>query len=366
MASTYSSNLKIELIGTGEQTGTWGLTTNTNLGTALEQAIVGKADVAMSSTTVTLTLSDSNAAQDARAIYLNLTGAPGGAAVLEVPAVEKPYIVKNGTDQQVTVKVSGQTGVAVPTTKTMWLYNNGTDVVNAIDNLPSGATVGGTAISTTTGTVTSVDVSGGTTGLTTSGGPVTGSGTITLAGTLAVANGGTGITSFGTGVATFLGTPSSANLAAAVTDETGSGSLVFATSPTLVTPALGTPASGNLGSCTADGTTSVGFRSIPQNSQSANYTLVLADSGKHIFHPVADNNARTFTIPANSSVAFPIGTALTFINMAVANVTIAITTDTLTLSPAGTSGSRTLATNGSATCVKITSTQWLISGSGLT
>jgi hypothetical protein len=110
----------------------------------------------------------------------------------------------------------------------------------------------------------------------------------------------------------------------------------------------------------------VGYRNIPQNSQSAAYTLVLADAGKHIFHPVGDNNARTFTIPANSSVAYPVGTAITFINMAVANVTIAITTDTLTLSPAGTTGSRTLATNGSATCIKITSTSWLISGSGLT
>ena len=124
--------------------------------------------------------------------------------------------------------------------------------------------------------------------------------------------------------------------------------------------------SGASNTLTVDGTTSVGFRTIPQNSQSVNYTLVLDDSGRHIFHPVADNNARTFTIPANSSVAFPVGTAITFINMAVANITIAITTDTLTLSPAGTSGSRTLATNGSATCIKITSTQWLISGSGLT
>ena len=138
------------------------------------------------------------------------------------------------------------------------------------------------------------------------------------------------------------------------------------TSPTLVTPVLGTPTSGNLSNCTVDGTDAVGFRNIPQNSQSAAYTLVLADSGKHIFHPVGDNNARTFTIPANSSVAYPIGTALTFINMAVANVTIAITTDTLILSSAGTTGSRTLATNGSATCIKITSTSWLISGSGLT
>lgn len=110
----------------------------------------------------------------------------------------------------------------------------------------------------------------------------------------------------------------------------------------------------------------VGYLNIPQNSQSAAYTLVLSDAGKHIFHPVADNNARTFTIPANSSVAYPIGTAITFINMAVANVTIAITSDTLVLSPAGTTGSRTLATNGSATAIKITSTSWLISGSGLT
>ena len=124
--------------------------------------------------------------------------------------------------------------------------------------------------------------------------------------------------------------------------------------------------SGASNTLTVDGTNGVGYINIPQNSQSAAYTLVLADAGKHIFHPVGDNNARTFTIPANSSVAYPIGTAITFINMAVASVTIAITTDTLTLSPAGTTGSRTLATNGSATCIKITSTSWLISGSGLT
>jgi hypothetical protein len=100
------------------------------------------------------------------------------------------------------------------------------------------------------GTVTSVDVSGGTTGLTTSGGPITNSGTITLSGTLAVVNGGTGITSFGSGVATWLGTPSSANLASAVTDETGSGALVFGTSPTLTTPDIGTPSAGTLTNAT--------------------------------------------------------------------------------------------------------------------
>jgi hypothetical protein len=153
MASTYSTNLKLELIGTGEQAGTWGTTTNTNLGTALEQSIVGKADVAMSSTTITLTLTNSNAAQDARAIYLNLTGSPGGAAVLEVPAVEKPYIVKNGSDQQVTIKVSGQTGVPIPTLKTALVYNNGTDVVTAVDFIP--------AVETAALVATTADINGG-------------------------------------------------------------------------------------------------------------------------------------------------------------------------------------------------------------
>ena len=123
---------------------------------------------------------------------------------------------------------------------------------------------------------------------------------------------------------------------------------------------------GDLSNCTADGTNAVGFRNVPVNSQSAAYTLVLADSGKLILHPAGDANARTFTIPANSSVAYPIGTAITFINMTTQVVTIAITTDTMYLSSAGTTGSRSLAQYGSATAIKITSTNWVISGSGLT
>ena len=186
-----------------------------------------------------------------------------------------------------------------------------------------------------------------------------------VTGTLPVANGGTGITSFGTGVATWLGTPSSANLASAVTDETGTGALVFANTPTLVTPVLGTPTSGNLSNCTVDGTDAVGFRNTPINSQSAAYTAVLADSGKTILHPAADNNARTFTIPANSSVAYPLGTVLTFVNLK-NTVTIAITTDTMYLAGPGTTGSRTLAEYGVATAVKVDSTSWIISGNGLT
>ncbi len=172
--------------------------------------------------------------------------------------------------------------------------------------------------------------------------------------------------SLGTNVATFLATPSSANLAAALTDKTGSGAAVFATSPTLVTPVLGTPSSGTLSSCTVDGTNGVGYINIPQNSQSAAYTLVAADAGKHIFHPSTDANARTFTIPANSSVAYPIGTAISFVNMTSQVVSIAITTDTMYLAGTGTTGTRSLAQYGTATALKMTSTTWIISGAGLT
>jgi hypothetical protein len=307
-------------------------------------------------------------------MVIRVTGTLTTPKIITGPSYSKLYMVDNSaTGSTVSFIRAGQTpAVSVAVGEKCFVYYNGTDYVKVASSVADGVTTidfGSTGLTPNTATSGAVTVAG--TLAIANGGTGTTSTTFTnltanVTGTLPVANGGTGITSLGAGVATFLGTPSSANLASAVTDETGTGALVFATSPTLVTPLLGTPTSGVLSACTVDGTDAVGFRNIPQNSQSAAYTLVLADAGKHIFHPVGDNNARTFTIPANSSVAYPIGTALTFINMAVANVTIAITSDTLILSAAGTTGSRTLATNGSATCIKITSTSWLISGSGLT
>lgn len=211
MASTYSQ-YRLALIQTGTESGQWGDITNANLGSAsagvyqgIEQAIGGKATVTFSSTTATLTWTDSSSSQDARALYLDLDGTPGGAAELVLPATQKAYIVKNGTGETVTVKTAAGSGVAVPNGKTMWVYNDGTDVVTAIDNLPSGTTIGGSSIGT--GSVTSVGGTGTVNGITLTG-TVTSSGNLTLGGTLSnvnltsqvtstlpVANGGTGRTS---------------------------------------------------------------------------------------------------------------------------------------------------------------------------
>ena len=136
MASTYSE-LKFELIGTGEQSGTWGTTTNTNLGTAIEEAITGSADVTFSNGNVTLTLTDTNASQTARNLRLNCTGTTGGARDLVVPAIEKFYLVNNGCADAITVKNSGGVGVAVPAGKAMLLFNDGANVVDAVSHMSS-------------------------------------------------------------------------------------------------------------------------------------------------------------------------------------------------------------------------------------
>lgn len=121
----------------------------------------------------------------------------------------------------------------------------------------------------------------------------------------------------------------------------------------------------------SDGTTvngvPVGYRDIPQRSISANYTFALGDEGEQILHPAADTTARTWTIPANASVAFRVGTCITLVNENGAGaITVAITTDTLYQPGTGATGSRTLASGGMCTLLKVTPTKWYISGAGLT
>ena len=121
----------------------------------------------------------------------------------------------------------------------------------------------------------------------------------------------------------------------------------------------------NANVATSESVNNVGYMGVPQNSQNTGYNVVIGDAGKHLYHPVGQA-AATYTIPANSNVAFGIGTAITFINMSANAVTVAVTTDTMYLSSLGTTGNRTLAQYGIATAVKMTSDSWIISGSALT
>lgn len=161
MASTYSS-LKIELIGTGDQAGTWGNTTNTNLGTAIEEAITGSANVTFASSNAAIALTDTNAAQTARNLRLNLVGTITSVQTLFVPAIEKQYLVTNGLSNSVIISNGTNaaptgTTVTVPTGRSVVLFNDGTNIAettNYVSNLSLGTalppTSGGTGLANIT------------------------------------------------------------------------------------------------------------------------------------------------------------------------------------------------------------------------
>ena len=130
MSSTYSTNLAIELIGAGDQAGNWGSTTNTNLGTLIEQAISGVVTQAMADADQTITIPN-GATGVARNMFIELTGTGGASTNLIVPTNKKLYFIYNNASGAVTVKVTGLTGVSVPAGAKMILVSNGTDVVIA-------------------------------------------------------------------------------------------------------------------------------------------------------------------------------------------------------------------------------------------
>lgn len=280
MASTYTANGGIELIADGEQSGTWGQTTNTNL-QIIDRLTNGVGAISLSGTTHTLTTSDGGLS-DGQFKVLVFGGSPSGTNTVTIAPndADKLYFVKNSSGESVVLTQGSGGNVTVADGKSAIVFANGAGAGAAVVDLTSTFNF------------------------------------VTLTGT------------------------------ETLTNKTISGAD---------------------NTVTVDGTVGVGFLSIPQNSQSTAYTLVLADAGKHILHPSADTTARTFTIPANGSVAFPVGTAITFINQdSAGELTIAITTDTMRLAGDGATGSRTLDANGVATCIKLTSTEWIISGVGLT
>jgi len=356
MTVNYTTNLALGQPVTGTESGTWGDDVNNSVTSYLDIAIAGGLSIAITTTDVTLTLTQGTSAATnigsttAQYAILNITGAKTAARNLIVPSSSRHYIINNSAATGgflLTVKGAATTGITLVDGEKAIVAWNGTDYVK----------VASSVITTMSGILS---VANGGTGLSsgTSGGVpyYSASGTIATSAALAanalVVGGGAGITpattTTGTGVVTALGV----NVGTAGAFVVNGG-------------ALGTPSSGTLSSVTVDGTNAPGYINIPQNAQTGNYTLVLADAGKHIYHDVGAG-AATYTIPANASVAYVIGTAVTFINMSTNAVTIAITTDTLYWGGVGTTGSRTLVQYGVATCVKMTSTTWVITGSGLT
>jgi len=134
MASTYSPSLKLELIGQGEQSGTWGVTTNNNFGSLVEQAITGVQTISMSNATYTLSSYD-GAVDEARNAVLVLAGTNLAPQNLIAPSVEKLYVVTNNSGANVTIKTSGGNGYSVLSNSTAQVYCDGTNFYSASGSL---------------------------------------------------------------------------------------------------------------------------------------------------------------------------------------------------------------------------------------
>ena len=322
MSSTYSTNLAIELIGAGDQAGNWGSTTNTNLGTLLEQAISGYTTQGVVTGTDTTLAMTNGASATARNMFLELTGTGGASTNLIVPANKKLYFIYNNSTGAVTVKVSGQTGVSVPATAKIVLVSNGTDIVSA-ENYMVSLTAGSASVTGTLGVA----------------------GTTTLTGASVL----TGAVS-GAGINAYLASPPAIGGTAAAA---GSFTTVAASSTMTAVGAISSS-----GASVGDLLGNV--RNIPQTSKSAPYTLVAADNGQCV---VTNSGV---TVPAS---VFAVNNVVTIYNNSGSTITIT-QGGGLTLQFAGqstsTTGNRSLALYGITTILFLSASSAVITGVGMT
>jgi hypothetical protein len=322
MPSTYSPDLRIELIANGEKTGTWGTITNDNLGVIIEDAISGLASVSVISANQALT-AQNGAVDQARCAAVSLTTTTGANFAVYVPPVTKLYVVVNA-DPTYTATVycstvlgnttAAGTGVAIPTGKSVLLRADGTNVVEQLNHITGNLSIGGNI--SVTGTATFVGVPSGPTA-------APGTNTTQLA-----------TTAFVTATTSALGTMSTQNAnAVAITGGTMSGM-------TSIADTIGN------------------VRNIPIQSKTTSYTLVVGDNGQ-----VVSITTGGVTVPSG---VFSAGQAVSIYNNSGSSQTITQGGGTtMTLASSGLTGNRTLGGYGLCTVLCIASNTFVITGAGI-
>jgi hypothetical protein len=370
MASTYSS-LKIELIGTGDQAGTWGNTTNTNLGTAIEEAITGSANVTFANSNVALALTDTNTSQTARNLRLFLTGTVSQARHLFLPAIEKQYIIDNGLTFPITVangSNSGATGatITVPAGLSAIIFNDGVNMDNPVSYTPLLGNVTISGGSANALTLTNVTITSGTGNLS----------NVNLSNVIISSGSANGISLTNTTITTprivtaildsngnaaigVTATASANNYINIVNAAAGGSPNIAATgNDANITITISPKGNGVVNSTTTYADTYGAVRAIPLSGadKTSQYTLVKADVGRYI----GVGSGGSIVVPAS---VFATGDVVSVFNNTSANIVMTLSAGTSYLAGNNTTVSTcNLSTRGIATVLFLSGTQCVVAG----